>query len=102
MKLLSFQFLFVALTFASPTSVKGFSPQPLKCGLNPTTRATSKLSKLESSGNDDDGAKQWNPFNDGKKALVKMLAGEYDSPAVRAKLMGLIQDEPVLMLSFVK
>jgi len=42
------------------------------------------------------------PLNEGKKALVKSLAGEYDQEAVRAKLNGLIADKPVLMLSFVK
>ena len=42
------------------------------------------------------------PLNEGKKAVVKMLAGPYDEVAVRAKLEGLIADEPVLMLSFVR
>jgi glutaredoxin 3 len=39
-------------------------------------------------------------LNTGKKALVKKLAGDYDSAAIRARLDGLIQDNPVLMLSF--
>lgn len=84
MKLLSFQFIFISII-----SVKGFTPQPFK---------TTNLSKLANS-NDDGG---WNPFNDAKKNLVKFLAGDYDSPTVRAKLLSLIDDEPVLMLSFVK
>ena len=42
------------------------------------------------------------PLNEGKKAFIKMLAGPYDEQAVRAKLDGLIADEPVLMLSFVR
>jgi len=42
------------------------------------------------------------PLNEGKKALVKSLAGEYDEVAVANKLNGLIQDEPVLMMSFTK
>ena len=42
------------------------------------------------------------PLNEGKKAFVKMLAGPYDEQAVRAKLDGLIADESVLMLSFVR
>ena len=45
---------------------------------------------------------QNSPLNEGKKAFVKMLAGPYDEQAVRAKLDGLIADEPVLMLSFVR
>lgn len=42
------------------------------------------------------------PLNEGKKALVKSLAGEYDEVAVREKLNDLIEKEPVLMLSFTK
>ena len=40
------------------------------------------------------------PLNEGKKALVKSLAGDYDVEATRAKLNGLIDTSPVLMLSF--
>lgn len=39
-------------------------------------------------------------LKEGKKALVKSLAGDYDEVAVRARLNGLINDNPVLMLSF--
>ena len=39
-------------------------------------------------------------FNEGKKALVRKLAGEYDQAAIRARLDGLIANSPVLMLSF--
>lgn len=39
-------------------------------------------------------------FNEGKKALVKKIAGDYDAAAIRARLDGLIADNPVLMLSF--
>jgi hypothetical protein len=39
-------------------------------------------------------------LNDGKKALVKSLAGEYDAPAIQARMQGLINDNTVLMLSF--
>ena len=42
------------------------------------------------------------PLNEGKKALVKSLAGDYDVEATRAKLNGLIDNEPVLFLSFVR
>lgn len=42
------------------------------------------------------------PLNEGKKALVRALAGDYDREATRAKLDGLIADNPVLMLSFLK
>mmetsp|Transcript_22202 Transcript_22202/g.33673 ORF Transcript_22202/g.33673 Transcript_22202/m.33673 type:complete len:88 (+) Transcript_22202:103-366(+) len=39
-------------------------------------------------------------FNEGKKALVKKLAGDYDSEAIRARIDGLINQNEVLMLSF--
>lgn len=44
------------------------------------------------------------PLREGKKALVKSLAGDYDEAAVKARLDGLIADSitGVLMLSFVK
>ena len=41
------------------------------------------------------------PLNEAKKALVKSLAGDYDETATKAKLASLIDDNPVLMLSFV-
>ena len=39
-------------------------------------------------------------LNDGKKALVKSLAGEYDQTAIKARMEGLIADNKVLMFSF--
>jgi len=39
-------------------------------------------------------------LKDGKKGLVKSLAGDYDEAAVQQKINSLIQDNPVLMLSF--
>ena len=67
-------------------------------------------------GKDDDPTKVWysgladtvqnlltnSPLNEGKKALVRALAGDYDQEATRAKLDGLIADNPVLMLSFLE
>ena len=68
------------------------------------------------SGKDDDPTKVWyselantvqnvftnSPLNEGKKALVRALAGDYDKEATRAKLDGLIADNAVFMMSFVK
>ena len=45
---------------------------------------------------------QNSPLNEGKKAVVRALAGPYDAAAVGAKLDALIAEEPVLMLSFVR
>ena len=42
------------------------------------------------------------PLNEGKKAVVRALAGPYDRAAVGAKLDAMIAGEPVLMLSFVR
>lgn len=39
-------------------------------------------------------------LNDGKKALVKSFAGDYDSKAVRERIESMIDQNPVLMLSF--
>lgn len=39
-------------------------------------------------------------FNEGKKKLVKSLAGDYDEAAIKARVDGLITDSPVLMFSF--
>jgi len=39
-------------------------------------------------------------FDEGKKKLVKSMAGEYDVEAIQARTSGLIKDNSVLMLSF--
>lgn len=39
-------------------------------------------------------------FDEGKKKLVKPMAGEYDVEAIQARTNGLINDNPVLMFSF--
>jgi len=68
------------------------------------------------SDNNDDPTKVWyakiadvvqnlltnSPLNEGKKALVRSLAGDYDKAETRAKLESLISNEKVFMLSFVK
>ena len=40
------------------------------------------------------------PINAGKKALAKAQAGEYDAPAVRAKVEALIADNAVMVFSW--
>ena len=80
------------------------------------SKQTRNILHNDKDGNSNDPTKVWyaaiadtvqniltnSPLNEGKKALVRKLAGEYDAVAVRAKLEGLIANEPVLMLSFVK
>jgi len=39
-------------------------------------------------------------IKEGKKALVKSLAGDYDSAAIQARMDGLIENNKVLMFSF--
>lgn len=77
-------------------------------------RMSDNDSNNNNNNNDDDPTKVWyagvadaiqnvltnSPLNEGKKALVKSLAGNYDQAAIRAKLDTLIADKPVLMLSF--
>lgn len=41
-------------------------------------------------------------INDAKKKLAQKSAGEYDKEAVKAELMGLIDNNSVLFLSFLK
>lgn len=43
-----------------------------------------------------------NPLNNAKKKLVQSLAGDYDKTKYRNELQSLIQNEPLLMLSFTK
>jgi len=38
------------------------------------------------------------PLNQGKKALAKAQAGDYDQAAVRAKIEGLLKDNKVIMV----
>merc|ERR1719163_975545 len=45
---------------------------------------------------------QNSPIAEGKKLVVKMLAGDYDEAAARAELDRLIASEPVVMFSFPK
>jgi len=88
-------------------------PQPSTAPL----LASSSLVQLRSSNDENsDPTKVWyagfadavqnlltnSPLNEGKKAVVKALAGDYDKAVVSAKLDALVSDTPVLMLSFVK
>lgn len=78
--------LFMALAW---TGTYAFSVLPiaLKTGSVKTTAFTSKLGLFEM-------------FNKGKKALVRSLAGDYDQATIRARLDGLIKENPVLVLTF--
>jgi len=108
MKILYLQGFLVTVASVFPTKVQAFTPHAPKAILKRTIHTNYNWSKLSSNGKDNDGeTKSWtsqigDAFNMGKIALVKSQAGEYDTAAVRAKLTGLIEDEPVLMLSFVK
>mmetsp|Transcript_29671 Transcript_29671/g.62006 ORF Transcript_29671/g.62006 Transcript_29671/m.62006 type:complete len:92 (+) Transcript_29671:82-357(+) len=42
-----------------------------------------------------------NPLQQAKFNLVRSLAGDYDQAAIQARLNGLINDNPLVMLSFV-
>mmetsp|Transcript_26168 Transcript_26168/g.72184 ORF Transcript_26168/g.72184 Transcript_26168/m.72184 type:complete len:96 (-) Transcript_26168:591-878(-) len=84
------------LIWLGASSAGAFTPLPSN---NAATKATNASSSSTSSSNS---SLQMfpNPLQQGKFALVRSLAGDYDEQAVRARLNGLIQDQPVLMLSF--
>lgn len=42
----------------------------------------------------------FNPLNEAKKKLVQSLAGDFDNDKYRSELQSLIQNEPVLFMSF--
>ena len=44
----------------------------------------------------------FSPLSEGKKKLVQSLAGDYDKSKIQNELQSLIQNEPVLFLSFTK
>mmetsp|Transcript_15702 Transcript_15702/g.38653 ORF Transcript_15702/g.38653 Transcript_15702/m.38653 type:complete len:85 (-) Transcript_15702:488-742(-) len=75
----------VALVVALSSTADAFVPASI-------TPATSKTSSTE--------VHLFDIFNEGKKKLVKSLAGEYDEAAIKVRVNGLIADSPVLMLSF--
>jgi len=86
-----------------PNSVKKL-PSPTAMGMSPGGEDSKDPTKVWYAGIADavQNVLTNSPLNEGKKALVTALAGDYDKAAVRAKLDGLIEDKAVLMLSFVK
>jgi hypothetical protein len=84
-------------------------------GWRPSSQNSGQLTVCYATGQDDDPTKVWyaelangiqnlltnSPLNEGKKAFVTMLAGDYDKDATNAKLDELIAN-PVVMLSFTK
>jgi glutaredoxin 3 len=105
-----FAFLF------STATVEGFAPSNQQQQQSKSSRRTSRILCGKQSDNDDP-TKVWyaqisndiqkiltsnSPLNEGKKALVRKLAGDYDREATRAKLNAYIDNsqKSVLMLSF--
>jgi len=84
-------------------------------GWRPSSQNSGQLTVCYATGQDDDPTKVWyaelangiqnlltnSPLNEGKKAFVTMLAGDYDKDATNAKLDELIAN-PAVMLSFTK
>ena len=75
----------VALALALSSTVDAFVPVS-------NTPSTSRTSSTE--------VHVFDMFNEGKKKLVKSLAGDYDEAAIKARVDGLISASPVLMFSF--
>ncbi|WIA15661.1 hypothetical protein OEZ85_002287 [Tetradesmus obliquus] len=68
---------------------------------------TQQIARAQGSNNPVEGAINWltvalknSPINEGKKALAKAQAGEYDEKAVRGKIEGLIKDNKVMVFSW--
>ena len=84
------------LASALPSSAHGFVVRP----------TTSLVASVQGGGGSSSSSSSttelgvFNFLNEGKKKLVKSLAGDYDQEAVRARIDGLIQSNPVLMFSF--
>jgi len=82
----------------------------------PQQKVTNTVHKMSGPESDPDPTKVWyaslangiqniltnSPLIEGKKAVVKMLAGDYDEAAVREKLVTLTETRPVIMMSFTK
>ena len=81
------------------------------------TTTTTSYTKLNNSDNENDPTNNiptsiansiqniftnFNPLNDAKKKLVQSLAGDYDKTKIQNELQSLIENEPLLMLSFTK
>ena len=84
------------LASALPSSAHGFVVRP----------TTSLVASVQGGGGSSSSSSSttelgvFNFLNEGKKKLVKSLAGDYDQEAVQARIDGLIQSNPVLMFSF--
>mmetsp|Transcript_12466 Transcript_12466/g.20695 ORF Transcript_12466/g.20695 Transcript_12466/m.20695 type:complete len:86 (+) Transcript_12466:69-326(+) len=78
----SIAFLLAVLVCLSTPS-QSFVPQPAKAFRGGATQV-----------------QLFNLFKEGKKALVRSIAGDFDEVAVGARLDSLISDNKVLMLSF--
>lgn len=87
----------------------------LACGAATAFQGPSQRARSVARRAEDDPTKVWyaeiangvqnflqnSPLNQGKLALVKAMAGDYDAPATNAKLDELLAN-PVVMLSFTK
>jgi glutaredoxin 3 len=106
-------FLGLIILVSSSSSTTAFTPSQRSGGTTTTTTTTTTLmANKEEDPNQTPSAKiansisklftSFNPLNNGKKALVQALAGEYDKEKYASELKGLITNEPLLMLSFTK
>ena len=67
--------------------------------VRPTHALHSSPSGTGSSGSSSTELGIMNFLNEGKKKMVKSMAGEYDEAAIKARIDGLIADNSVLMFS---
>ena len=93
MKLSSSTLAVALVAIALSSTVDAFVPAPI-VGNSISNNKVSPATELHMVG----GIKDL--FNDGKKKVVKVIAGDYDKVAIKARVDGLIADSPVLMFSF--
>ena len=82
-------FTFAALAVLSVSSTDAFTPKPTSVSTSGAPNWTSTSLNIFG------GA-----LKEGKYALVRSLAGEYDKNAIQERVQGLIDASPVLMFSF--
>ena len=85
LKITSFATLLLLL---ASSSTDAFVKPSTAHGVNPLNRSSSTQVNV------------FGFFNEGKKALVRSLAGEYDQAAIQGRMQGLIDENPVFMFSF--
>lgn len=71
---------------------------PASQGFVPYPRSTTTTLRTNESSSSTTALSLFEMFNEGKKILVRNLAGDFDETAIKGRLNGLVADNKVLML----